>query len=115
MKFSILGVAAVLIGAAATAVSADPLTELEKFHNKVKTYAAPSADIFDKPKGLCACISDPGNADNNGAAGVLDSAVISVPDAVPQRIRVRCMVIKATSLGNVTQAESCENFVPLAK
>lgn len=90
-------------------------TEMDKFQRRIEKYAAPTFDIFDKPKGLCACINDPGNADNNGAAGVLDSAVVSVPDVVPQRIRVRCMVIKANNSGNITQAESCENFVPLAK
>jgi hypothetical protein len=46
---------------------------------------------------------------------VLDSALVSTMDVVPQRIRVRCMVIKSTDTGNITQAESCENFVPLSK
>jgi hypothetical protein len=106
----------VLLGTLFVATTAAAqMTEMDKFQKKVEKYAAPVLDIFDKPKGLCACIDDPGNADNNGMAGVLDSAEVSTGDVVPRRIRVRCMVIKATNSGNITQAESCENFVPLAK
>lgn len=90
-------------------------TEMDKFQKKVEKFATPVFDVFDKPKSLCACINDPGNSNNNGAAGVLDSAEISTGDGVPRRIRVRCMVIKATSDGNITQAESCENYVVLSK
>jgi hypothetical protein len=98
-----------------SAALAQQPTEMDKFQRKVEKFAAPVFDIFDRPKGLCACITDPGNADNNGAAGVLDSTLISTGDIVPQRIRVRCMVIKANNSGNITQAESCENWVPLTK
>ncbi len=107
----------VLIGTIALGPSAAlaQQTEMDRFQKRVEKYAAPVFDIFDKPKGLCVCLDDPGNAANNGAAGVLDSTVVSVADAVPRRIRVRCMVMKATNDGNVTQAESCEGFVPLTK
>jgi len=104
-------VAAALLGSAPALAA----TELEIFERKVGKYAAGTFDVFDRPKGLCVCITDPGNPHNNGMAGVLDRAVVSTGDLIPRRIRVRCMVMKATTGGNITQAESCENFAPLSK
>jgi hypothetical protein len=105
--------AAVLLGATATAAPA--LTDLEIFERKVRAYATPSSDIFDKSKGLCVCINDPENTTNNGMAGVLDVDTVTTVDPTPIKVRVRCMVMKAGPDGGIGVAQSCETFVPLAK
>ena len=99
----------------ATTALAEPPTEMEQFDKRVKKYSVAPGDLFDKAKGLCVCINDPGNAFNNGAAGVLDSSIVFTGDNPPARVRVRCMVMQATTGGNIQIAESCETFVPLAK
>jgi hypothetical protein len=90
-------------------------TDMERFEKKVRKYTVGVFDVFEKPKGLCVCINDPDNPDNNGGAGALDSAFVQTPDATPGQIRVRCMVMKSTAEGEITLAESCEEWVPLAR
>jgi hypothetical protein len=88
---------------------------MDRFEKKMRKYSVDVFDVFEKAKGLCVCINDPSNADNNGAAGVLDSNQVLTGDATPGRVRVRCMVMKATAMGEINLAESCEDWVPLAR
>jgi hypothetical protein len=89
-------------------------TDLERFQKKVRKYGVPVAEFFVKQKGLCVCISD-NNASNTGAAGALDAEIIQTQDNSPGRVRVRCLVMKGDADGKITQAEECDDWVPLAR
>lgn len=52
---------------------------------------------------------------NVGGAGAMDADVVQTQDNVPGRVRLRCMVMKSNAAGIIAQAESCDDWVPLAR
>jgi hypothetical protein len=87
-------------------------SDIEKFEAKVGKVAATVGDVFDKPKGLCACLDDVSPEDID-AAGVLDRAIVGVTGG--QRVRVRCMVRRFSNAGDNAVAVKCDNWVPITK